>query len=147
MIKQKFPNLNKFLQALTEPQGGSFVSSDDSKLSYKMPVLTFGQHVGDNWINLEGDKMEYKLTLESKVGKKVKMKTYSNNSYVWDLETEEWDQEINDLIQTHWSKQEYLEFSAGMPAQEFMRGSKRNNSGCLVVLLIGLFSIMASFII
>lgn len=147
MIKQIFPNLNNFLQVLTEAQGGSLVSSDDTKLSYRMPVLTFGQHMGDNWINLERDKMEYRLTLESKVGKKVRVKTYSNNTYTLDLDTEEWDQEVNELIQSHWSKEEYLDFSSGMSAQKFMRGSKPNNSGCFVLLMVGLFSIIMSFIV
>ena len=142
MISQKFPNLDMFLKTLTEPLGGGFVSDDNTKLSYKFPVLTFGNHVGDNWIILEKMQTDYRLTLESKTGRKIKIKTYSKSVYFRDLKSENWDEELNDLIQSHWTKEEYREFSAGMSAEKFMRGSKPNNSGCMLLITLCMISLI-----
>lgn len=147
MLKERFPNLSEFLKEVTESFKGGFVLDSEDKLSYKMPVITFNQHVGDNWLILKKENEGYRLSIESKVGSRIKVKTDSTRVYKYDLTLTEWDEELNNLLPLHSAKPEYINFGTEQMEKRLKREISGRNSGCLIFMVIGTIISLFAYII
>lgn len=148
MLRQKFPNLARYLNEATEAYRGGFVSDDGNRLSYKMPVITFGHHVGDNWVTLERGFSGYILSVESKIDSHLKVKTSSSREVSEDLSTEQWKQNFDEVLIAHSIKPEYGEFAKGKVGKEFEKKISGQGSGCMVFIIGGIaISVLAYLMI
>jgi hypothetical protein len=147
MLRQKFPNLSELLQDKTELFNGGFVSDDGTKLLYKMPVLTFGHHVGDNWIVVEEGVLGYIISFQSKVGSNLMVKTTSKKEYYNDLQITDWDVVLNEILSAHIVKPEYIDFTVGKVGKKMERQLTGQNSGCMVFFVAGVTITLLTYIL
>lgn len=139
-IKEQFPNLNELLNEMSNAVNGSINQDTNYCLSYKWPVLTFGHHVGDNYLNVYKSVDGVIIILNSKVGSDDKLRTYSAE-FKSDFTLEEWNKFVDELLLKHAANPEYAKFAGGKVAQKMeneLTGGKRGCMLTLVVLVVAL---------
>jgi 3-dehydroquinate dehydratase len=111
-LKTIFPNLAEFLQEISSAYKGGFKSDNGYRMSFIMPLYTFGHHVGDNYFELEKKINGYIFSFVSKKGSSEKVITSSHEVYK-DLSFEEWNKLIDSVLKRHMQKPEYIKFATG----------------------------------
>lgn len=147
-IKSTFPVLNEVLSEMSLSFNGSLKQASEDVLSYKLPVYTFGKHIGDNFIALERRDNGYVFVFASYKGYKEVVRTESEPIY-YDLADEEWTELIDKVMIEHGQKPKYLKFAAGEFYEKQNQVFSQQKGGCmllfilLVVLPVGLILLLA----
>ena len=111
-LKKIFPNLFDLLCELSSNYNGGLKSDDGYRMSFIMPVFTFGKHVGDNYFEIEKKINGYVFSYVSKKGAVEKARTSSFELFK-DLSFKDWDEIIDNVLRRHIIKPEYIEFATG----------------------------------
>lgn len=144
MLRTRFPNLSFLLKEMTAPYNGEYISYHPNMMAYRMPVVTFGQHVGDNWLilnyDISGGSSGFAFSMESKINSTLKVQTVSSEKFNDDIPIEEWKQLVDRVMLIHAVKPEYSEFATGKVGKDFERKVLGQNSGCMVFIVGGITS-------
>lgn len=130
---------------MTSNYKGGFKSDNGNRMSFIMPIFTFGHHTGDNYFELDRSNNGFIFSIVSRKGSKEVLRTSSEELYK-DKSFEEWDIFIDEIIKKHIIKPEYSIFAAGDVGRDFDRKLTGQGRGCLgtfaVIFLVSILTLL-----